>query len=121
MADFTRRRRNRINLSLWNNISSVLLFKLQELFIYASCIPTSTNNSDPLRTSVFDKSRRDKEVVQKYVVATAIWGTRQLLDQVKDYSLSLVPSISCFNRSTELPRDFDAYKPILFARNILVL
>jgi hypothetical protein len=120
MTDLAIRHRNQIDFPPRYNVPFVLLFKLQEFLIYASCIPTSTSNSDPLRTSVLDKSRRDKEVIKKYMIAIAFWGTRQLLDQVKDYSLSLVPSISCFNRSTELPRDFDAYRPILFARNMPV-
>jgi hypothetical protein len=76
MTDLAVRRRNQIGFPPRYNVPFVLLFKLQELLIYASYIPTSASDSDPLRTSVLDKSRRDKEVVKKYVVAIVFWGTR---------------------------------------------
>ena len=120
MTDLAIRRRNRIGFPPRYNVPFVLLFKLQELLIYASCIPTSTSDSDPLKTSVLNKSRRDKEVVEKYMVVTVFGRTRQLLDQVKDDSLSLVPSISCFNRSTELLRSSNSYRPILLPGNMPV-
>ena len=78
------------------------------------------NYSYSLRTSIFNKTSRNKEIIKKDVVIKAFWGIKQLFDQVEDYRLSLIPSIPCFNRFTELLKSFNSYKPYLLPGNILV-
>ena len=76
--------------------------KVKELLYNSSSRSISPSNCNSLGTSILNESIRNKEIIKVHMVARTTRRLRQSFDQVQDYCLCLISTISSLNCSPKL-------------------
>jgi hypothetical protein len=120
VTHFSIRRIPRIGLSPGDYILFIRFLKVKKLLNNSTSCPACASNCNSLRASILDESCRDKEIIKVDVIARPLRRLRKSLNQVQDYCLCLISTISSLLSPTKLPRSTYSYRPIFDTRNMLI-
>jgi hypothetical protein len=117
---FSIRRIPRIGLAPGYYVLLVRFLKVKKLLHNSTSYPACPSNYNSLGAGILDEASRNKEIIKVNVIARPLRRLGQSFNQVQDYCLCLISTISSLNCPTKLPGSMYFHRPILLPRDMLI-
>src|SRR5882757_9637673 len=112
MTHFSIRRIPGIRFTPGYYVLFIRFLKVKKLLNNSTSCPACPSNCNSLGTGILDKTSRNKEIIKVNVVARSLRRLGQSFDQVQDYCLCLISTVSSLFGPPKLTRCPHSHRPI---------